>query len=58
MQERVRAVEFVLARCGVATATIAKPSIVLPAARTVPAPAMKAVESWPYALVDSGDHEA
>jgi nicotinamide riboside kinase len=78
MQERVRAVEFVLARCGLA----------LPAARTpgrspAPAPARAAaqvgpdlptaavaqlegaggalrggVESWPYALVDRGDHEA
>jgi hypothetical protein len=80
MQERVRAVEFVLGRCGLA----------LPAARTpgrspAPAPARSAarigpevpataapigptgptaevlragVESWPYALVDHGDHEA
>jgi len=53
MQERVRAVEFVLARCGVATQQPAKkPALV------VAAPAMKAVESWPYALVDQGDHEA
>jgi hypothetical protein len=76
MQERVRAVEFVLARCGLA----------LPAARTpgrspAPAPARAAarvgadlpavarlegtaealrpgVESWPYALVDHGEHGA
>jgi nicotinamide riboside kinase len=54
MQERVRAVEFVLARCGVATAKpVAKPALVVPG----PA-AIKAVESWPYALVDQGDHEA
>lgn len=56
MQERVRAVDFVLARSGLA---IAKP----PQLRTVPAPAMPGVlkaslESWPFALVDAGDHEA
>jgi len=82
MQERVRAVEFVLARCGlrpiaeprsgrarsqtvppVPVATVAANGVV---AGTPPAeapvarpPAIKtSVESWPYALVDSGDHEA
>jgi len=44
MQERVRAVEFVLARCGLEAATGA-------GARTVVAqPALRAVESWPHAL--------
>jgi nicotinamide riboside kinase len=64
MQERVRAVEFVLARCGLADAvprprsraqtippTIAPPSL-------ANAPVKTTVESWPYALVDSGDHGA
>jgi len=54
MQERVRAVEFVLSRSGVATQQPAKkPALVVPGPG-----AMKAVESWPYALVDQGDHEA
>ena len=72
MQERVRAVEFVLARCGVAMPELAKvPSRVR--ARTIPpsisapaaadgigaAPAVRAsIDSWPYAIVDGGDHEA
>jgi nicotinamide riboside kinase len=66
MQERVRAVEFVLARCGLsATASEpASPSRPRPRAQTIPpvpvAPdVLKAsVESWPYAIVDGGDHEA
>jgi nicotinamide riboside kinase len=72
MQERVRAVEFVLDRCGIAPQP-AKPAVDRHRARrqTVPpvatiasvaavgsAPVQAAVESWPYALVDNGDHEA
>jgi len=70
MQERVRAVEFVLARCGLHPQVEARPgrtraqtvppiaNVVAPAAQP-PRPGIKtSVESWPYALVDSGDHEA
>jgi predicted ATPase len=61
MQERVRAVEFVLARCGL-TASRPAPRPRPPASPEALAPAasiLKAsIESWPYALVDSGDHEA
>jgi len=65
MQERVRAVEFVLARCGIELPAHAQPR---PRAQTIPpiiaappappAPPAPAVGSWPYALVDTGDHEA
>ncbi len=71
MQERVRAVEFVLARCGLKAMenkphrtrsqtippipSFSQPS--LPGVQPRPAPPTS-VESWPYALVDSGDHEA
>ena len=63
MQERVRAVEFVLARCGVQ-------EVKEPRARTraqtvpplagAPQPAGQrpGVEAWPYTLVEHGDHEA
>jgi len=60
MQERVRAVEFVLSRCGVTMPEV-KPRA---RARTIPPvpggpDVLKAsIESWPYALVDSVDHEA
>ncbi len=60
MQERVRAVEFVLSRCGLGIPE-AKPRS---RARTIPpVPAasdiLKAsIESWPYALVDGADHDA
>ena len=64
MQERVRAVEFVLSRCGVAMPE-AKPrmrSRTIPPAMVTPAAGadvLKAsIESWPYALVDGGDHGA
>jgi nicotinamide riboside kinase len=64
MQERVRAVEFVLARCGLATEHAPRRT----RARTMP-PSMGAnapaepvirasVESWPYALSEATDHEA
>jgi hypothetical protein len=52
MQERVRAVEFVLRRCG------------LPIAETKPrprqhsVPAVPSIDSWPYALANRRDHEA
>jgi nicotinamide riboside kinase len=46
MQERVRAVEFVLDRCGLATTkTPGRPR----------APAVATVESWPYALTGASD---
>jgi predicted ATPase len=60
MQERVRAVEFVLDRCGLPR-TAAKSDVTRPRRQTVPpvptvAPTIKAsVESWPYALVDHGE---
>jgi nicotinamide riboside kinase len=63
MQERVRAVEFVLARCGVDAAKVAPRG----RSRTIPpvpgpevvAPSVRAsIDSWPYAIVDGGDHEA
>jgi nicotinamide riboside kinase len=72
MQERVRAVEFVLTRCGVAMPEAAHAPSRL-RARTIPpsmsapaaseglgaAPAVRAsIDSWPYAIVDGGDHEA
>ena len=67
MQERVRAVEFVLSRCGLAERPTARPR---PRAQTIPpvpaspvaSPAnavlQASIDSWPYALVDNGDHEA
>jgi nicotinamide riboside kinase len=58
MQERVRAVEFVLGRCGLERAR-STPPVRRPTA-TNAGPELRAprVESWPYALVDRGDHEA
>jgi hypothetical protein len=53
MQERVRAVEFVLARCGVATG--------VPSGREsrVPGrPQMPRVESWPHALLGASERDA
>ncbi len=74
MQERVRAVEFVLSRCGVHEAQPAKlpsrlraqtvpPGLAAAGAPVVPGPAVApaqrpGVEAWPYSLVDHGDHEA
>jgi nicotinamide riboside kinase len=63
MQERVRAVEFVLARCGLRDAEQPRSR---PRAQAAPTPANPAqpaaqrpgVEAWPYSLVDHGDHEA
>src|SRR3954468_35668 len=65
MQERVRAVEFVLSRCGLprlATKQPARPRRqTMPPVPAVPAvpdvgPLQASIESWPYALVDNGDH--
>ncbi len=66
MQERVRAVEFVLARCGVPEAATAgngraprARSRTIPPVPTSPTSVLKAsIESWPYALVENADHEA
>jgi hypothetical protein len=68
MQERVRAVEFVLARCGIElpaapkTSTRARPQTIPPilaTPRATPAiPPSATVESWPYALSENSDHEA
>lgn len=62
MQERVRAVEFVLARCGVsqsATTSARRPrSVTVPPLMANPSGQKTTVESWPYALVDGGDHDA
>ena len=57
MQERVRAVEFVLARCGVDAHADAQPVAALAAPAPAPAPAPRAsapalrtIETWPHAL--------
>ena len=54
MQERVRAIEFVLARCGM-TAQVSEP-------RTKPAPqatrVAPAMDSWPHYLSDHSEHKA
>ena len=52
MQERVRAVEFVLRRCGLPIAD-ARPRS---RARTIPP--TPTVDTWPYSLAASRDHEA
>src|SRR5690349_16048684 len=63
MQERVRAIEFVLDRSGMPR-TVTKPDSTGRTRRqTVPpvpavAPIKASMESWPYALVESSDHEA
>ena len=53
MQERVRAVEFVLARCNLREAHTVRPR-----RSTIPPVAKLGVDAWPHALVDRGDHEA
>ena len=64
MQERVRAVEFVLNHCGLQP-SLTKPERArkqtLPPVPTVTtvsplAPLKATIESWPYAIVDNGDH--
>ncbi|MBL0213970.1 MAG: ATP-binding protein [Myxococcales bacterium] len=60
MQERVRAVEFVLARCGLDLADT-KPrsrAQTIPPVPATPDVLKASIESWPYALVDGGDHGA
>jgi predicted ATPase len=65
MQERVRAVEFVLARCGVRDAQgVRRRSQTIPPIKLGPeaerpglAPAL-GIDAWPHALVDRKDHEA
>jgi len=64
MQERVRAVEFVLARCGIDVEKAAG-SRATRRTQTIPptiAPTLDAsvtsVEAWPYSLVENSDHEA
>lgn len=57
MQERVRAVEFVLARSGLSPA-IDRPRRQTIPPMTPPPPIKPTVESWPYAVVDHGDHDA
>jgi nicotinamide riboside kinase len=66
MQERVRAVEFVLNRCGLApsvTKSEHKDGNDRTRRQTVPPVAsvpglQTSIDAWPYALVDNGDHEA
>lgn len=61
MQERVRAVEFVLSRCGVempVTATPRRRANTVPPVATAPDVLKASIDSWPYALIDGGDHEA
>jgi hypothetical protein len=78
MQERVRAVEFVLTRCGLGAMTTATPTATptptttpttavpapRPRTRTIPpmssaTDVLKAsIDAWPYALVETSDHEA
>ncbi|HEY1551262.1 MAG TPA: AAA family ATPase [Kofleriaceae bacterium] len=54
MQERVRAVEFVLGKCGLKAPEVAKPR-----AKLVPAaPPAARVESWPHFLVEPAETEA
>jgi predicted ATPase len=57
MQERVRAVEFVLARCGLKP-PVAEPKPRPKLAAPSQAQANPRVESWPHFLVDSAETEA
>ena len=52
MQERVRAVEFVLDKCGL------RPHEAKPRPRAQTIPPVPAINSWPYALVENTDVEA
>jgi hypothetical protein len=60
MQERVRAVEFVLSRCGlgVAKQAVRRAPTVPPPSAPRPEVLKASIDSWPYALVDASDHEA
>jgi nicotinamide riboside kinase len=55
MQERVRAVDFVLRRCGLAIATSASGK---ERARSRTIPPVPTIDSWPYALASPRDHDA
>jgi nicotinamide riboside kinase len=56
MQERVRAVEFVLSRCGLSAPDTRVATKLAP--KPAPLPPKPVIDQWPYALVDGGDHEA
>ena len=67
MQERVRAVEFVLSRCGMTALAPDKDARSRARAQTIPpvaaAPTIEtssipSIDSWPYTLVEKGEHEA
>lgn len=61
MQERVRAVDFVLARCGLRAATQpirVRPQTIPPVGPHAPEVLKASIESWPYNLVERKDHEA
>jgi hypothetical protein len=61
MQERVRAVEFVLGRCGLSPATSPSNGTERERPRRTTVPPIAAaprIENWPYALVADADHEA
>ncbi len=53
MQERVRAVEFVLSRCGLHQQPVEKPRSAIAAKPVVPR-----MENWPHFLVESNENEA
>jgi hypothetical protein len=55
MQERVRAVEFVLARCGL---SVAEGRVATRRPRSVTVPPKPTIDSWPHALVNGGDQQA
>jgi nicotinamide riboside kinase len=55
MQERVRVVEFVLARCGVEAA---KPPPRVRAQTVPPAQPRMTMETWPYGMIDHRENEA
>ena len=57
MQERVRAIEFVLARCGMQPAPVVTERD-RSRERPQTVPPMPAISTWPYNLVDNSDHEA
>lgn len=56
MQERVRAVEFVLQRCGIVEQPVVKPEPRQRRQTIPPVPLKATIDSWPYALVEKGEH--
>jgi len=60
MQERVRVVEFVLSRCGIEQPkrSIASPARTENGAARASASPRMTMETWPYGLIDSREHEA